>query len=137
MNEHATREEMRAEAIERIKMLDLHPNVLRDLRDDGRINISERVGLLFWADDSDLELIRNIEEEYEIFVYHGIKTTATFGRMLTLFYVSKYKNEWEMAREDFKYNESCCYVHNYDEPCFSEFGTIGFEPKIGGLIRTA
>ena len=137
MNEHATREEMKAEACERIKMLKLHPNVLMDFKQDDRINISEHTGVLFWADDEDLEIIRKVEEDCEILVYHAIKTFTTIGTMLSLFYVSKYKDEWEMAREDFKYNESCCYVHNYDEPCFSEFGTIGFEPKIGGLVRTA
>lgn len=137
MNEHATREEMKDEACERIKMLKLHPNVLMDFREADCINISEYTGVLFWADGEDLETIRKIEEDYDILVYHAIKTCTTIGTMLSMFYVNRYKDLWEMAREDFKYNESCCYVHNYDEPCFSEFGTIGFEPKIGGLIRTA
>lgn len=54
-----------------------------------------------------------------------------------LLYVSKYKEEWQTDREDLKEGLAFSYVYNMDCPEFSEFGSIGFAQRFGGLVRTA
>lgn len=45
------KEKMRAEAIERMKILNLHPNVLNEFKNENKINFSEfNLGILYWAD---------------------------------------------------------------------------------------
>ena len=47
------------------------------------------------------------------------------------------KKEWQTDREDLKDNIALSYVYNVDCPDFSEFGSIGFAQRFGGLVRTA
>lgn len=56
--------------------------------------------------------------------------------MLNLLYVNAYEEEWERDKQDLKENYSFSYVVNLDDEIFSEFGSIAFEVKSGGLIRT-
>ena len=144
-----TKEKMREEAIARLKILEkkgLHPNVLREFEAEGKLNYSERVsfggaaaGILYWMDSSPelLEKVREFEEEHNALVYHA--TAERFmevGRMLDLFYVSAYEEEWEQDRTDLEGEEyTLCYAAALDNPIYSEFGGISFKVAGGGLVR--
>ena len=143
-----TKEQMRKEAIARLKILQkkgLHPNVLREFETEGKLNYSERVsfggaaaGILYWMDAAPelMEKVREFEEEHNAFVYHA--TTERFagiGRMLDLFYVSAYEEEWAQDRVDLEENYAFCYVAALDSPICSEFGGISFKVAGGGLVR--
>ena len=131
------KEEQRLEAIERMKLLKLHPNAILEFLKEGKLNKSEGMGILFWLEDNELEFVEEFEEEHNALVYHLIKSHTTIGTMLTVFYVSKYMEEWEIDRADMDYGTQCCYVKNLDDDWCSEFGSIGFRSINGGLVRTA
>ena len=114
------------EAIERMKMLHIMDRPIKEFENEGVLNLSEGIGLLYWLDD----------EEKKMVVYHVIKTFSTLGLMYSLLYVSKHMDEWEMDRADIQEERVFVYVVNKDMPDCSEFGTIGIRPSFGGVIRT-
>lgn len=125
------------EALARMKTLDFHPNVINEFEREDLINLSESIGILYWLDDEQKELVKKFEEKHNAVVYHAIYTNTAFGRMLALLYVSEYEEEWEMDRDDLKEGYPIAYVINLDDEHSSEFGSIGIKSQFGGLIRTA
>lgn len=122
------------EAIKRMKMLHLHPNVIKEFKED-ILNYSEK-GILFWVEDEKWKsYIRNFEKEYNAVVYHIIHNYTEFGELLTMLYVSENENEWEMDKQDLKKEFCYAYVENLDDPSCSEIGSVAIKPWFGGLIR--
>ena len=123
------------EAVNRMKMLHILPRAIQEFK-SGVINRSEEMGLLYWLDDEEKEMVKKFEEEREGVVYHVIKTLSNIGLMYSLLYVSKYAKQWEMDQGDIQGGFVFAYVVNKDMPDCSEFGTIGIRPSFGGVIRT-
>lgn len=123
------------EALKRMEMLELHPNVAKELEKESKLNVSEHMGALFWLKEGEEKVIREIEEKYGIFVYHCIRSYTEIGMMLSCLYVSSSEEEWEMERADLEGNRPIAYVYNAGFPEFSEFGGIGIRPMFGGVIR--
>lgn len=134
-----------AEAKERLATMQangLMPNVAEDFEEDGRVNVSQRSGgvmpgILFWPDEEQQRAIDEFEEENSALVYHAELTETGFGRLLSMFYVSKYEEEWPLDRDDLADMRPVVYVCNMDDPLCSEFGTIAFRYANGGVVRTA
>lgn len=120
------REQQKQEAIKRMKKLGIMEQPIKEFEEEGKINLSEGPGLLYWLND---------EEQSNGLVYHVIKTQMNFGLMYSFLYVSEYIEEWKMDMEDLGDNQTLAYVVNTTMPDCSEFGTIGIEPSIGGLKR--
>lgn len=135
--EAKVREKEKAEALKRMAILQLHPNVIRDFRSQDKLNLSEGYGALYWLNDEQKAIIAQAEEEYDITIYHIIHNKTKFGELLACLYVSQYPEEWELDRQDLQEHCPIAYVINLDEPAFSEFGSIGIEQQFGGLVRTA
>lgn len=129
------KKKQKQEALKRIKMLELHPNVARELEKESKLNASEHMGALFWLKEGEEKVIRKIEEEYGVFIYHCIRTYTQMGMLLSCLYVSSSEEEWEMERADLIENSPLAYVYNANYPDFSEFGGIGIRPMFGGVIR--
>lgn len=125
------------EAIQRMKMLNLHINVLREFEKEDRLNISEYGGFLYWLNSEQQAIVDEFEAEWNTLVYHVIHSYTSIGEMLTLLYVSNYPEEWEYDRQDLAEGYPLAYVKNLDDPYLSEIGSVGIECRIGGLIRTA
>ena len=125
------------EAIHRMKMLNLHGNVLREFEKEDRLNMSEYGGFLYWLDNDQQAIVDEFETEWDALVYHVIHSYTSIGEMLTLLYVSNYPEEWELDRQDLAEGYPLAYVKNLDDPYLSEIGSVGIECRIGGLIRTA
>ena len=123
------------EAVKRMKMLHILPRAIQEFK-SGVINRSEEMGLLYWLDDEEKEMVKKFEEEWEGVVYHVIKTLSNIGLMYSLLYVYKYAKQWEMDQGDIQGGFVFAYVVNKDMPDCSEFGTIGIRPSFGGVIRT-
>ncbi len=124
------------EAIERMKMLKIYSQAIKEFEKEDVINVSEHGGILFWLDDEQQEMIKRFEEKYNAVVYHVIHNYTEFGELYSLLYVSQHENEWDYDKDDIKHNIALCYVVNKDEENFSEFGSIGIKPQYGGVIRT-
>lgn len=125
------------EALERMKMLKLHHNVIKEFEKDGIVNLSESGGFLYWLNGDEQTIVDEFETEYDALVYHVIHDFTEFGELYSLLYVSKDEDEWKYDREDIENGIAIAYVKNTTEENFSEFGSIGIRPNIGGLVRTA
>jgi len=124
------KEEMKKEAITRMKMLKLHPNIIKEFSNKGILNLSLNAAL-YYLNEEQLARVQEFEKEYNALVYHVIQS----GQMLSFLYVSEYQEEWEDDRCDLERNYSFVYVVNLiDESC-SEFGSIGIQPCVGGVLR--
>jgi len=134
-----TIEEQKAEAIKRMKLIGLMPEIIKQFEKDDVVHYSETMGILYWLSNKPEweEHIKELEKKRNILVYHAELSYLTFGTCLSLFYVSAYKEEWEQDKKSLQKGYACCYVWNIDDDDCSEFGGITFKPMNGGVKRTA
>lgn len=132
-----TREEKKNEAIERMKILKLHSNVIRDFQEEDKLNMSENGGFLYWLDEAQQKIVQDFEKQNNALVYHVLHDIVGGDEHLAFLYVSDYCEEWEYDREDLRSGYPIAYVKNLSYDIGSEFGSIGVKPSIGGLCRTA
>lgn len=125
---------VKAEVLERMKLLKLHPNVIKEFQDENKLNRSEfGNGILYWLTDEEQQLVNEFEKEHEGYlVYHVIKTeTIDFGTVYDLLYITQNENEWSSEREELKDN----IVYSYTVTEFAECGPIQIKLVNGGLAR--
>lgn len=127
--------EARAEAEKRLKVLNVHENVLNEFK-KGKLNRSELMGALHWLNDEEKAMVKEFEKEHVAIVYHVIHQFTNIGELYNLLYVSLDDSEWGLDFEDLTEGYALAYVINKSMPHCSEFGTIGVEPSIGGVART-
>lgn len=138
-NEIATKEEMLAEAKKIGSMLGLPSHILDEL-DNGVVYYSERQNkmfpaVLYWlSNNPDFMKKKEELEEDGNFVFHAILTHLYDGDMLDLLFVSKYKDDWELAEEDARSKVAFSKCHS---PYADEMGSILVKPVMGGLMREA
>lgn len=134
----ATKEQMKQEALARMKLLDLHQNVVKDFETEGKINYSLGIhGILYWVTGEIGEVVQKFENQTGYLVYHVIHNNTEIGRMLTLLYVSTEMEEWNADKQDLQEGCPLAYVENLTYPDCSEFGSVGVKPFNGGVVRTA
>ena len=131
------------EAIKRMKMLKIMPQVIEDFEKNNRVYYSERLdsifcATLYWLDNHKeyVELVKEFEKKHKALVYHAQLTHFEFSDCLALFYVSKEETEWERDRKDITNGEMFCYVANLNDEFCSDYGYIGIRPAYGGVART-
>ena len=130
-----TREEMKSEAIKRMRKLGLLAQVIKEFKEHDILHLSESGGYLYWLDDKQKKMVEDFEKESGNIVYHVVRSFTNMGEMLSLLIVSKYEEDWEMDWENIPDGYVFSYVVNLDEPMFSEYGTITVQNRIGGLVR--
>lgn len=130
------KEKMIKEALERMEMLHLNEDAIKDFKENGKVWKSEtNMGILYWLNDEEKQMVKEFEEETEGLVYHLIHNRyEEIGDCYSIFYVSKYEEEWEMDRYDIAEYYPFVYVKNVDD-WNSEFGHIGIRPVNSGLVR--
>lgn len=133
--EEANRIDMKEYAIELMKLLKLHPNVIREFKDKNKLNRSEtNLGLLYWLNADEEKIVKRFEQENpNKLVYHLIKTnTRDFGIVYNLLYVTANQEDLKKAKEDLKDNLVLAYVTTE----YQESGLIEVKSINGGLVRT-
>lgn len=125
------------EALIRMKRLELHENVIKEFYEEGKLNLSENGGLLYWLNEKEEAMVRAWEKETGNVVYHVIKDKMEYGLSYSYLYVSEDVEEWILDNDDLKEGIILAYVKNVDDDSCSEYGSIGIIPNIGGLKRTA
>lgn len=126
---------IRNEALARMKLLKLHPNVINEFKTENKLNRSEfGLGILYWLTDDEKQLVEDFKKEHEGYiVYHVIKTnTVDYGVVYDLLYVSPQEDEWVLDREKLKDN----LVMSYTVTECAEFGPIQIKMINGGVART-
>ena len=133
--EEANRIDMKEYAIELMKLLKLHPNVIKEFKKENKLNRSEtNLGLLYWLNEDEEKIVQKFEQENpDKMVYHLIKThTKDFGIVYNLLYVTANPEEFEQAKIDLKDNLVLAYVTTE----YKEYGLIQIKSINGGLVRT-
>ena len=79
-------EEARMEAVKRLEVLKVHENVLREFKEEEKLNRSERLGILYWLNDEEQAMVKKSDEKNEAVVYHVIHQHTNIGEMYSLLY---------------------------------------------------
>lgn len=130
------RKQQKAEAVTRMKMLNIFPQTIREFR-GGKLNRSESGGILFWLDDAQNAAVKEFEKEYNCMVYHAVYNIIEgLGECLSMLYVSAHPEEWGYDKADIR--SGCAYAFcHFENGCgYDEIGRIGIKPRWGGLVRT-
>lgn len=142
--EQTLKEKQKNEALKRMAMLNLMPQVIKDFEKKDKVYYSERQNaifnaILYWLDNEPnyVEIVKQFEEKHNCLVYHCQLTHMEFGDLLSLLYVSENEEEWEQDKKDLREGCAFSYVANIDCECYNDFGTIGIKPSQGGVLRTA
>lgn len=130
------RAKMVEEAVSRMVCLGMIPQAITKFRKQGEVLKSEVAGFLYELDEREKKAVADWEKESGGIVYAAILNKMSFGKCLSLLYVSAENEEWEMDREDIAERTPYAYVANLDAPEWSELGSIGIIPANGGLKRT-
>lgn len=126
--------DIKEEALDRMKLLKLHPNVINELKNENKLNRSEfGMGILYWLTEEEQEIVNEFEKNHKGYlVYHVIKTnTVDFGVVYDLLYISPFEDDWLIEREDLKDN----LVMSYSVTQYAECGPIQIKCINGGLAR--
>lgn len=136
-----------SEAEKRLKLLQILPTVINYFKKHKIVCYSERQNKYFDGILYDInnhqelkEIIKEFEDQRHALVYHAQLAKYEFGLCLSILFVSKYPEEWEMDQEDLKADSKgimypYAYVYNIDIPDFSDMGKIGIVRKNGGISR--
>ena len=131
--EKASREEMKEEALNRMKMLLLHQNVINEFKKENKLNKSEGpLGTLYWLDEEEGDIVKEYEKKWNVLVYHVIKTfTKDMDVIYDLLYITDEKDYWEEDRNRLEQG----IVLSHTKSQFSESGDIFVINVSGGLAR--
>ena len=127
---------MEVEAVKRMNTLGMFESAVVDFKECNRVYASEETGIIYSLTDEEERRIRDWEKKTGNMVYHAIRCKTAGFNMLALLIVSKYEEEWRMDRAELEAGRAMAYVFNLDVPEYSEYGTIGVQNELGGLIRT-
>ena len=131
-----SKKEMKKEAIKRMKILQLHQNVLDDFMNENKLNKSDSpLGSLYWLDEEEIKIVKDFEKRHNALVYHVIHTFSNLGETYELLFVTTEKEEWENEKRDLKNGYAFAQVIVIDYDPNSEMGYIGVESKNGGIVR--
>lgn len=136
------------EALNRLRILQMNyellENVVEEFEQDDKLYYSEYInqnmqGILYYIDNNEefTNAIKEFEKKHQAKVYHAILTPLTYGRMLSLLYVSQYTEEWKRDRKELFEGLPLAYCMNLDDEITSEFGGIQISKANGGITRTA
>ena len=134
-----SRDNKKAEAVRRMELLGIYPETIRQFEKHDLVSISEPpFGAFFWAQDKDLELIKEFETKNDAMVYMVVRTYfKELGKLDSYLFVGDYIEEWDCDRQDLTHDRIFAYVRSEDYPWCSEFGSIGIKRTLAaGLIRT-
>lgn len=125
---------MKEDAIKLMKMLKLHTNVIREFKEENKLNKSEtRNGILYWLSAEEQQLVNDFEQENPgTLVYHIVKTvTLDLGIIYDLLYITEDQEDWNLYKDYLKDN----LVLSYSVTPFPECGLIKIKSVNGGLVR--
>lgn len=131
-------ENKKREAICRMEMLDLYTETINQFETDGLVSCSEPpLGVNYWLNEEQREIVREFEKEYNALVYFAIRSYTEFGTLDSFLYVSDHEEEWILDNNDIRNGYAYAYVYNHDVPEYSEIGLIGLQQRFGGLVRVS
>ena len=125
---------MKEEALRIMKYLKMFPNVIREFKEENKLNKSEtRNGILYWLSDEEQQLVNDFEQDNPgTLVYHIVKTvTLDLGIIYDLLYITEDQEDWNLYMDYLKDD----LVLSYSVTPFPESGLIKIKSVNGGLVR--
>lgn len=136
------KEEQKEVALRCMKNFKLMDQICNEFEKEGTLYYSERMnqvfdGILYWISNKPewAQKIKELEEEYDILVYHCYYYRASYGEILDCLYVSGNEEDWEETVEDTKDGYANIFAINLTIPEYSEFGSSIYCPKNGGISK--
>lgn len=139
-----TKEQMKQEAIRRLKALGIHKPYINKFVKDNTVTLFEEyagyyIDKDYGCDQSIVELLQQLQQEYPDLLFYAVEHNIISGyEMYSFLFVSKYKEDWEYefqaGRTPDKFIVSA-YCYNVNEPMFSETGDILVTSFGGGIKR--
>ena len=105
-------EEVRKEAIKRMKLLELKNEVIQEFKDNNILYVSNLGGDLAITDIEQKQLIRELEENKNILIYHLIHQTTQNRDVIYCLFIDSNKENWKADKEDLKnqFALTICYT---------------------------
>lgn len=128
-------EKQKREALKRMKILGIQGMAIKEFQHEGKLNLSENNGGLYWLNEGLQKRVAEFEKKYNSLVYHVIRSRSAIGEMISYLYVSPWDEEWAEDKADLKSGRALVYVENLSDESLSEFGFIGIMPLFGGVTR--
>lgn len=136
------------EALTRLRILqmkyELMENVITEFEKEDTVYYSEYQNqafpaVLYWVTNEEkyANIIKKVEKQKNILVYHAILTPTINGKYLSLLYVSKHQKEWNSDRKDLNEGLPLAYCINLSDPQMAEFGGIQIKGVMGGIRQLA
>ena len=122
------------EAILRMNKLGLSKAVIDDFATNGIVYVSTEEDCQP-ADENIADIIAEFERKTGYTAYHAIISDHNLPEMLSILYVTKYTEDYDIVRNDIDNQYVCACVYNLIED-FAEIGYIGIGSKDGHVIRT-
>ena len=127
---------MKQEAVKRMKSLGLPSETIQTFRENRKVHIWDDENMeLSPLNELEREIVAEFERRHQSIVYYAMRTSTNFGELISFLFVSPYKNEWNIERNDLKQKRTVSYVYNTETPEFSELGYIEFEPSYNGNLK--
>ena len=136
--EFATRDAMKAEALDWMQILKVNQKVIRDFRDNGTVKYCVAPsGKFLPLPDRLTQQVCDFENEHGGVVYLVVGLDTLYGHLDSLLFVTKYTEDWEYEKEDLADGYVMTYTINQDYTACSDMGSIVIKrTKNGGLLRT-
>lgn len=130
------KERQKAEAVKRMKKLNIMEQAIEDFVSDDKLNLSENHGMLYWLNDNEQAIVDKFNKKFGDLVYHVIHEFTNIGELYCLLYVSQYEEEWKEDEQNLNEGQTYAYVVNKNSPDSVDIGAIGVKPMNGGVERT-
>lgn len=117
--------------------LSINPDVIREFKEHDTVFVCSGIdGHFSPATPTQMQAVREFEQQWDDVVYLIVHSHAFFGRMDSLLFVDNYPDEWPDACEELKDGYVMTWTMNLDHPTCSDMGSIVVESTpCGGLVR--
>lgn len=133
LNGSATDDEMEAEAVLRLKKLEVISSAIDKFKASRTVYMSDFGGFLYDLNADAKVAIKEVSFNDEL-PYAVICSHTTIGTMYCVLFVSREKEDWHTERPD-KNGYCYAYVYNGTNPVLSEYGDVCVQGANGGIIR--
>lgn len=129
------KERQKMEAIYRLQILNMQQDVIKEFVEENKIKCSINSDLKEFLIPDLNYIIKKFEKYNNYLVYHSIFSVTKVEKTLSLLYVSKHFNEWEMDIQYLLNNTPIVYIENLNNAFCSKFDFIKIKPLNNTLIR--